>query len=309
MGASQEEIIGRNKWYRLGELLTRLVKEKPLGTLGGIIVLVFLTVGIFADLIAPYGYNEFDLSARLSPPSSEHILGGDSLGRDLLSRIVYGARISLYVGLAAAGLTASAATIIGTISGFYGGKTDAIIQRFVDAFMCFPAMFLYLTLMAVVGPGIGQVIMVLGTIEGVRQSRVVRSAVIGIKGLQYVEAAKAIGANPIIILTRHILPNILAPIIIIFTVFTAHMIIREATLSFLGFGVPPPIPTWGGMLSQGGRHYMIKAPWLAVWPGLALAVVVYGINMLGDAMRDILDPRLRGNAGRYGGTKAKKRIK
>ncbi|MFC1918407.1 ABC transporter permease [Chloroflexota bacterium] len=305
MEISSETANERKGAHPLADLLKRLLKEKPLGVVGGVIVLALFLVGAFADAVAPYGMNQIDLGARLAPPSALHLMGTDNLGRDLLTRIVFGARISMFVGLGATALTTLLSTLIGTISGFMGGKIDLVTQRFVDAFMCFPSMFLYLTIMAVLGPGLGQVIVVLGVIEGIRQSRVVRSAVIGIKGSVYVEAARAIGASQPRILYKHILPNIMAPIIIIFTVFMAQMIVREATLSFLGFGIPPPMPSWGGMLSEAGRRFMLIAPWIAVWPGIVLAVVVYGINMLGDALRDLLDPRLRGGLGRYGGVKVK----
>ncbi len=281
------------------DLLIRLVKEKPLGTVGGVIVLVLFLVGIFADILAPYGYKELHLADALTGPSTTYLLGTDELGRDLLSRIIYGARISMYVGLGATTLATVIATIIGTISGFFGGKIDLVVQRLVDAWMCFPPLFLILSIMVILGPGLVQVILVLGLLTGITSSRVVRSAVMGIKENIYVEAARAIGAPAPRLLTRHILPNIAAPIIIIYTVGMGGMIISEATLSFLGFGVPPPFPSWGGMLSGAGRQFMLQAPWMITWPGLALSIVVYGINMLGDAVRDILDPRLRGNVGRY----------
>jgi len=290
------------------DLFVRLIKEKPLGSVGAVIVLIMFLAGIFAELLAPFGMNEMILADRLSLPSGVHILGADHLGRDLLSRIIFGARISMFVGLGGAALDALLATLIGIVSGFFGGKIDITLQRFVDAWMCFPPMFIFLTIMAILGPGILQVILVLGIAGGIRSSRVVRSAVIGVKENIYVEAARAIGAPARRILYKHILPNVLAPIIIIFTVAMGRMIITEATLSFLGFGIPPPDPSWGGMLSRDGRRYMRFAPHMALWPGLALAIVVYGINMLGDAMRDILDPRLRGGLGRYSGV-AKQRAK
>ena len=302
--------------FLLVDLVIRLVKEKPLGTIGGVIVLIMFFTGIFADLgwlglpdvgLAPERYDEVHPADFLSPPSAQYILGTDILGRDMLSRIIYGARISMIVGLAGASLAVLVATIIGTLSGFIGGKFDMVVQRFVDAMMCFPSLFLYLTIMTLLGRGLLQVIMVIGVIRGIRNSRVVRSAVISIKENVYVEAATAIGAPTRRILTRHIVPNIMAPIIIIFTITMGSMILDEAYISFLGFGIPPPIPSWGAMLSGQGRQYMIFAPWLAVWPGLALSIVIYGINMLGDGVRDILDPRLRGGLGRYGRTTRKRR--
>jgi len=299
----------RRRRALLADMAVRLVREKPLGTAGAVIVLLMLFTGIFADLLAPYGMNQVSLADRLTGPSGEHILGTDNLGRDLLSRIIFGARISMYVGLGASLLDVVGATIIGIISGFIGGKTDLIIQRFVDAWMCFPGLVIFLTVISIIGPGLVQVILVLGISSSIRSSRVVRSAVMNIKENMYIHSAVSIGAPTIRILTRHVLPNIMAPIIIIFTLAMGSMIIAEASLSFLGFGIPPPAPSWGGMLSGSGRTYMVNAPWMAIWPGLALAIVVYGINMLGDAVRDILDPRLRGGLGRYAGAKIKGRAK
>ncbi len=302
-----QKIIQEKKRHSLlVDVGIRLIKEKPLGTIGGGIVLILFLTGIFANLIAPSGYNEISLANRLSPPTGQFILGADNLGRDLLSRIIYGARISMLVGLCGSFLDVSIAMLIGITSGFFGGKFDITVQRFVDAWMCFPPLVMYMSVMAVLGPGLVQVIFVLGIVQGVRSSRVVRSAVIGIKENIYVEAARAIGAPPSEILRRHILPNVTAPVLIIFTVAMGQMIIQEATLSFLGFGIPPPMPSWGGMLSGSGRQYMLQAPWMALWPGLALSTAVYGINMLGDAVRDLLDPRLRGGLGRYGGISQKK---
>ncbi len=249
--------------------------------------------------------NEVILADRLDAPSVKHILGADNIGRDLLSRIIYGARISMYVGLGGSAITTIAVTVIGLVSGFFGGKVDLAIQRFVDAFMCFPPLFLYLTVMVILGPGLIQVILVLGIVRGVRQSRVIRGAVIGVSQNVYVDAARAIGSPSTKTLIRHILPNVMAPIITIFAVSSGYMILSEATLSFLGFGIPPPTPSWGGMLSGPGRQYMEDAPWMVLWPGAALATAIYGLNMLGDAVRDILDPRLRGGLGRYGGVKKK----
>jgi len=283
------------------DLFVRLVREKPLGTVGAAIVLLLLVVGILADWLAPYGYNETWVGEKLAPPSADFWLGTDNVGRDLLSRIIYGARVSMFVGLGVSALATALNAVIGLVSGFLGGKTDLIIQRFVDAWMCFPALFLILTIMAVVGSGVVQVIIVLGVLYGIGGSRTIRSAVMGIKENVYVEAARAVGCPTWRILLRHILPNVMAPLIIIFSLLMGAAIIAEASISFLGYGIPPPIPSWGGMLSGTGRRFMLQAPWLALWPGLALAIVVYGINMFGDALRDLLDPRLRGGLGRYGG--------
>jgi peptide/nickel transport system permease protein len=278
----------------------RLIKEKPLGTVGGVVTLLLLLTGIFANLLAPYGMNETNMDVMLSPSSPRYWLGTDELGRDVLSRVIYGARISVIVGLSASTICTVIATILGMLSGFAGGKFDLVVQRLVDAVMCMPGLILLMVILTLIGPGILQVILVLGIRGGVVSSRVIRSAVIGIKENMYVEAAKAIGCSTTKVLARHILPNVIAPVIILFTTRVPGFIMTEASLSFLGFGIPPPYPSWGGMLSGTGRTYMFMAPWMAIWPGLALSIVVYGVNMFGDAMRDLLDPRLRGGAGRYG---------
>jgi len=290
----------------LADFFIRLVREKPLGIVGGVIVLLLLLTAIFADLLAPYGYNEIILADRLAPPSAKHLLGADNVGRDLLSRLIYGARISMYVGLGASAINVIFATLIGLTSGYLGGKFDIIVQRFVDAMLSFPMLIIVITLMNLIGTGIVQVIIVLGIWGGILWIRVVRSAVIAIKENVYLEAARSIGCPTGSILNRHILPNIMPVMIIIFTVSMAGNILGEASLSFLGFGIPPPVPSWGGMLSSEGRTFMYEAPWLAIWPGLALSIVVYGISMWGDAVRDLLDPRLRGGVGSYRRAKMKK---
>jgi peptide/nickel transport system permease protein len=293
----------------LVDLVIRLVKEKPLGLIGGIIFLLLFFTGTFANFLAPHAYNEIDLVARLSPPSAQHLMGTDEVGRDIFSRIIYGARISMIVGLAAQSLSVVVSIIIGMISGFIGGALDIAIQRVVDAWMCFPGLIILIWVMSILGPGMWQMIVVLGISFGIGGSRIIRSAVMGIRENIYVTAAVAGGGSTSNILIRHILPNIMAPVIIIFSIGIGGVILTEASLSFLGYGIPPPQPSWGGMLSGPGRQYLLQAPWMALWPGLALTIVVFGINMLGDAVRDILDPRLKGGVGRYGNVKTKSRAK
>ena len=288
----------RHSW--LVGFLIRLVKEKPLGTVGGIITLLLLLTGIFANFIAPYGMNECWVGDFLAPPSAKFWLGIDNVGRDVLSRVIFGARISVIVGLAGATLATIVSVIIGIVSGYFGGKLDLIVQRVIDAWMCLPSIILMMVIISIIGAGIWQVIAVMGLTWGVTGSRLIRGAVIGIKENVYVAAAEAIGCSNTRILTRHILPNIMAPTIVLFTHRVPSIILIEASLSFLGFGIPPPDPSWGGMLSGMGRSYMFRAPWMVIWPGLALSIVVYGVNMFGDAVRDLLDPRLRGGVGRYG---------
>jgi len=290
------------------EFFTRLFRERKLGAASLLVLLTFLLVGIFADYLAPHGMLDHDISRRLQGPSVEFPLGTDQFGRDQLSRIIFGARISMIVGVAASALSVVVATILGLISGYLGGRFDLIMQRFVDAVQSFPWLFLVLTIMSILGPGILQVIIVLGVPWGIVNIRTVRSVVLSIKETAYVEAARAIGARTGRILWQHIAPQIVAPIIVLFTVSLGGNIIGEATVSFLGFGIPPPTPSWGGMLSLEGRKYMLQAPGLAFWPGLCLAAVVYAVNMFGDAMRDLLDPRLRGGIGRFGMAKNKRRV-
>ncbi|MBA7479098.1 Glutathione transport system permease protein GsiD [subsurface metagenome] len=303
------KVAERKGHFWLIEAVIRLVREKPLGVVGGIITLLLLLTGIFADFLTPYPHYELHTADRLLAPSATYWLGTDYMGRDLLSRVIYGARISVIVGLSASAMATLTATFIGILCGYIGGKFDLIVQRFVDAVMCLPQLIILIFVMSITGPGMLQIILVLGILWGIGGSRMVRSAVIGIKENVYVEAARAIGCPTTKILTRHILPNIMAPIIIYFSTVVPGVILTEASLGFLGFGIPPPCPSWGNMLTGSVRQYMFRSQWQIIWPGLALATVVYGVNMFGDAMRDLLDPRLRGGAGRYGVRKLKKEAK
>ncbi len=286
--------IAPKRSSRLADFFIRLVKEKPLGAVSGIIILILIFVAIFADVLAPYGFLELHLADRLQGPSARFLLGTDQLGRDFLSRLIYGARISLLVGLAATALNVVVAVLIGGTSGFLGGKFDIVVQRFVDAWMAFPGLLLLLTIMSIAGRGLPQMILVLGIAGGIGASRVVRGAVIGIKENDYFLAARAIGSPSTATLMRHVLPTIMPVVIIIFSISVGGNILSAASLSFLGFGLPPSIPDWGALLSRGGLEYMEMAPHLALWPGFALTITVYCFNMFGDAMRDLLDPRLRG---------------
>jgi peptide/nickel transport system permease protein len=279
----------------LSKGLWRLVREKPLGAFGGVLVLVLMLCALFAHWIAPYPYDETNVRQRLKPPGAQFYLGTDNLGRDVFSRIIYGARISVTVGFGAVTLSILLATILGVSSGYFGGKVDVLVQRLVDAAMAFPTLVILLSIMAVLGPGLMNVILVLGIVPSANRSRVIRSATLAAKENQYVEAARAVGASHLRIILCYILPNVMAPIIIVATNALGAVILVEATLSFLGFGVPPPYPSWGEMLSGSGRSYMYKAPWMAIWPGVAISLAVFGFNMLGDALRDLLDPRLRGS--------------
>ena len=287
------------------DFLRRLVKEKPLSIIAGVVILLLMLVAIFADVLAPFPHDEVNIVDRMQAPSGRYLLGTDQLGRDLLSRLIFGAQISLTVGLAATAVNVVVAVLIGGPSGFFGGRLDLAAQRFVDAWMAFPGLLLLLTIMSLVGRGVPQIIVVLGVTGGIGGSRVIRGAVIGVKENVYFQAAEAIGSTRWRTLIRHVLPNIAAPMIIIFTINVGAVIISEAALSFLGFGLLISVPSWGGMLSREGREFMEVAPRLALWPGLCLTIVVYCLNMFGDAVRDLLDPRLRGGSGRLGADAAR----
>jgi peptide/nickel transport system permease protein len=275
----------------------RFGRRKPLGAAGGVIVVGLVLLALFADRIAPYDFDETIAGARLRPPSARFWLGTDNLGRDVWTRVVFGARVSMTVGFGAVLLGTALATVIGVTSGYFAGRYDTVVQRVVDAWQSFPFLIIVLSLMAVLGPGRLNVVLALGVVGAAGASRVIRSATVVVSGNPYVEGARALGCGHLRILVRHVLPNVAAPIIVLATIGLGSAILAESALSFLGFGVPPPYPSWGGMLSGSGRSYMYQAPWMALWPGAAISLAVYGFNMLGDALRDVLDPRLRGTTG------------
>jgi peptide/nickel transport system permease protein len=279
-------------WYL--DVWRQMVRRKPLGTIGGAIVLAMLVAAVLADLLTPYGFAETRLRERFVFMSASHWLGTDQLGRDLLTRLLYGARISLYVGFGAVALGSVLATVIGVLSGYFGGRVDLLVQRTVDAWMAFPPLLLLMSIMSLVGPSVLNITVVLGVAFGIQNSRVIRSVALAIKEYTYIEGARAAGAGHVRITAGHILPNVLPTIIVVATTGLSTVILTEASLSFLGLGVPPPYPTWGGMLSLAGLDHMYQAPWLAIWPAVALSLAVFGFNMLGDGLRDLLDPRLKG---------------
>ncbi|TDJ41274.1 MAG: ABC transporter permease [Gammaproteobacteria bacterium] len=273
----------------------RLIREKPLGAFGGAIFVLFLFFGLFADFLIPYGVNETNLRVRLEGPSADHLFGTDHLGRDVLSRVLIGAQLSMTIGFLAAGFATVISIVLGVLSGYFGGKVDMLIQRFVDAWMCFPDLLFLMVVISIIGAGVPQIVMALSLIYGIAGSRIIRGSVISVRENMHTHAARSMGAKTMHILVRHILPNIMPVVIVLFTTRVGAAILTEAGLSFLGLGVPPPTPTWGGMLSGTGRTYMYIGPWLALAPGLCLTIVVYAINVYGDALRDLLDPRMRGS--------------
>ena len=299
MGKTLGKVPKEKKLSKLLELAARMLKEKPLGTLGAVVTLLLLITAIFANFLAPYGMNNVHALNALEGPSFKFLLGTDNLGRDLLSRVIFGARISVIVGLVATLISITISTFLGVLSAYIGGTFDLTLQRFVDAELSIPNLLLLMIIISMIGPGLWQVIFCLGISNGIGNTRMIRSLVISIRENLYITSAVAMGASTRKIILQHILPNIMAPIIILFSLTVPSMILSEAGLSFLGFGIPPPQPSWGGMLSGSAQKYMLLDPWMALWPGLALAVTIYSVNMFGDALRDLLDPRLRGGIGRY----------
>jgi peptide/nickel transport system permease protein len=282
------------------QTLWQFCRRKPLGAIGGFIVLVLLIMALFAPWIAPYKYDETIPGARMKAPGAQFWMGTDNLGRDVYSRVVYGASVSISVGFGAVLLANVLAALIGITSGYFGGAYDICVQRVVDAWQSFPFLVVILSIMAVLGPGLLNLILALGILGAAAGSRVIRGSTISVMQNTYVEAARALGAGHLRIMIRYLLPNVAATIIILATIGLGAFILAESALSFLGFGVPPPYPSWGAMLSGSGRSFMYRAPWMAFWPGAAISLAVFGFNMLGDALRDVLDPRLRGGGGRLG---------
>ena len=282
----------------LAEVFERLRMSKT-ATAGLFIIIFMVALAVLGPYIAPYDPYKINLPKKLLPPSSEHPLGTDALGRDILSRILVGARYSLTIGVLAVLVGASVGVPIGVVSGYFGGKVDLFIQRIVDILLAFPAILLALILVAVLGIGIENVIIAVGVATVPVYIRLVRGVVLQIREMEYVQAAKAIGLPTYIILFKHILPNAMAPIIVQSTLYLGSAIVIAAALGFLGLGVKPPTPEWGAMLSD-GRAYLFNAPHVATFPGIMIFLTVLGFNLLGDGLRDALDPRLRVLGGRLG---------
>jgi peptide/nickel transport system permease protein len=275
-----------------------LIRRKPLGAISAVILCGLIATAALAPLIAPYdpyrfNLNERGLPIRLQPPDATFLCGTDTHGRDVLSRLIYGARVSLIVGFLSVAIGTLAGTLIGLVSGYWEGSIDQALQRLVDTLMAFPGIVLALAVLSVFGQSLPNIILVIGLVIAPGASRVVRGTVLSVKPNTYVDAARAAGAPSWRIILRHIVPNVSAPILIIASVWLGNAIVIEAALSFLGLGTPPPTPTWGGMLSGEGRRSLETAPYLAIFPGLAISIVVLAFNMFGDAVRDLLDPRLR----------------
>lgn len=287
----------RPKKSELKRWIKQLFKSKT-GIVGAVIVLFTIIIAIFAPLLAPYDPGKVAPLMRLKPPmwmeggSIEHILGTDNLGRDILSRILYGSRVSLIVGIGAVLVSGLIGAVLGLLAGFYGGWINAIIMRTADAFLAIPTILLMLVVLAVVGPGLSTLIFVIGITNWVSYARVVRGEVLSIKEREFIKSVVAIGARKSRIIFLHILPNVISSFIIISGMSVATTIVLEASLSFLGLGIKSPAVSWGGMLSD-GRQYVATAWWVATFPGLAITITVLGVIFLGDWLRDMLDPRLK----------------
>jgi peptide/nickel transport system permease protein len=271
--------------------IKQLVRNK-LALMGGIVVVILFAVSFLAPYISPYNPDTINVKEILMPPSSHHLLGTDELGRDVLSRMIWGSRISLKVGFVAVGIAVIIGIIIGAAAGYYGGWVDDLLMRFVDMMLCFPSFFLILAVIAILEPSIYNIMAVIGLTGWMGVARLVRAEFLRIREMDYVKAARSIGASDFRIVFRHILPNALNPVIVAATLGVAGAILTESALSFLGIGVQPPTPSWGNMLTA-GKDNMEIAWWLSVYPGLAILITVLGYNLLGEGLRDILDPRLR----------------
>src|SRR5215468_8671847 len=271
------------------------IKRKPLGIASAVLIALLVLTAIFADALSPYDPLAAQPEIRLAPPSWAHPFGTDDIGRDVLSRIIYGSRISLWVGLLAVGIGTVAGMIIGLACGYWEGRLDLFLQRLMDAIQAIPGLILALAIVAVLTPNTTNAMLAIAIVIIPGNSRIVRGAVLSAKQNRYVEAAEALGCRHLHILARHILPNVTAPILIIASIWLGNAILIEASLSFLGLGTQPPTPSWGLMLSSTGRAFMEQAPWLAIFPGLAISLAVLGFNLFGDTLRDAWDPKLRRN--------------
>jgi peptide/nickel transport system permease protein len=277
-------------WFRVA---ARFSRQRPLGALGALIVAVMIIAALLADFIAPFDPLANDYGSMLQAPNAKHWFGTDSFGRDVLSRILYGSRTALWIGFAAALLAASLGAWLGLVSAYFGGRTDLIMQRFMDLLLSFPLIILALVVVAVLGAGTTNVILAIMVPMVPRCALVVRSSALALREMPFVEAGRALGFGPLRIILRHLLPNVMAPFLIMLTAFLGQAILLEASLSFLGLGVAEPQPAWGLMLRGAAVDFAERAPWMAIYPGAAISLSVFAFNLLGDSLRDALDPKLR----------------
>jgi peptide/nickel transport system permease protein len=291
--AGVTDSVGEGSAVYRWRALRLTIGRKPLGAAAAALILFLVLLAISADLLAPYDPLAADPAIRLSAPSRAHLFGTDDIGRDVLSRVIYGSRISLWVGLLAVGIGTAGGMVIGLVSGYWEGRADLILQRVMDAIQAIPGLILALAIVSVLTPSTTNAMLAIAVVIIPGNSRIVRGAVLSAKQNRYVEAAQALGCQHLHILARHIIPNVTAPILILASIWLGNAILIEASLSFLGLGTQPPIPSWGLMLSSTGRAFMEQAPWLAIFPGLAISLAVFAFNIFGDTLRDAWDPKLR----------------
>ena len=279
--------------HSIWQTILHFCRREPLGAVGLLIVLIIAFTGFSAELIAPYSPTSNDFASMTESPSWTHLLGTDQFGRDLLSRIIFGARTALIVGLSSAIVGGLAGLVLGVASAYFGGKLDLVFQRIFDVVMAFPLIIMALAMVSIFGTGVHNVIIAITIPLIPRCARVVRSSALAIREIPYVDAARACGYSHARIILRHMVPNVMAPFLIMLTAFVGQAILAEASLSYLGLGVQEPTPAWGLMLQGGAEEYASTAPWIAIFPGLAIALTVFGVSLFGDALRDVLDPKLR----------------
>ena len=288
--AELEELMDKKPW---AVVLSGLIRKQPLGAAGAAIVLIMLFMSMFAEFVTVHDPVLNSFENMLLEPGAPFYLGTDQFGRDVLTRIIYGARTALLVGFSAAFMGAFIGLVLGVASAYFGGRFDLFFQRVMDVFLAFPLIIMALAIVAIFGPGLQNVIIAI-TIPFIPQcARVVRSNALAIREIPYVDAARALGFGHARIILRHMAPNVMAPFLIMLSTFVGHAILLEASLSYLGLGVQEPTPAWGLMLQGGAEEYAESAPWMAIWPGIAISLAVFGFNLFGDALRDILDPKLR----------------
>ena len=285
--------IERDTLNRLWVAIWKFIRTKPLGAAGAVVIVLMALAALFAEAIAPYDAYELNQRLQFGSPNLAHWLGTDEFGRDVLTRLIYGARIALFIGFASSVLGATGGAILGMISAYLGGRTDLWLQRIMDVMLAFPLLILALAIVAVLGRSVPNLIVAIAIPVIPRTARIVRSSALAVKENVFVEAARAVGASHTRVMFRHMVPNIMAPYLIVLTAQLGSAILTEASLSFLGLGTAEPTPSWGLMLSGGAPMYAEKAPWLAIFPGLAISLAVFGFNLFGDSLRDALDPRLR----------------
>jgi peptide/nickel transport system permease protein len=275
----------------------RNVLRNPLALIGGCIVLVLLLCIILAPVIAPYNPARVNLSKKLVAPGVEYWLGTDEFGRDVLSRIIWGARVSMAVAFFTVGVSMVLGVTMGLLSGYFGGWVDQVIMRLTDILLCFPILLMALALVAVLGPQLMNIMLAVGIALTPQYARIIRGSVLPLRTQHYVEASRGLGASHLYVLIKHIIPNAIPSVIVVATLNVATAILIESSLSFLGLGVQPPTPSWGAMIAE-GREWLLNAPWISTFSGVAIMIAVLGFNLFGDALRDILDPRLHGTEQR-----------